>query len=47
MSAVTTRSRGGYVDRPSSASLADVVNIILDKGLVIDATCGCRWSGSS
>ncbi|WP_418606616.1 hypothetical protein [Georgenia sp. SUBG003] len=46
MSAVTTRSRGGYVDRPSSASLADVVNI-LDKGLVIDATCGCRWSGSS
>jgi gas vesicle structural protein len=37
MSAVTTRSRGGHVDRPSSASLADVVNIILDKGLVIDA----------
>jgi hypothetical protein len=32
----TTRSRG-YIDRPSSSSLADVVNIILDKGLVIDA----------
>ena len=32
------RSRGGgYADRPSSSSLADVVEIILDKGLVIDA----------
>ncbi|MGC5615128.1 gas vesicle protein GvpJ [Georgenia sp. Z1491] len=31
------RSRGSYVDRPSSSSLADVVEIILDKGLVIDA----------
>ncbi|HIW99942.1 MAG TPA: gas vesicle structural protein GvpA [Candidatus Nesterenkonia stercoripullorum] len=30
------RSRGSYVDRPSSSSLADVVEIILDKGLVID-----------
>lgn len=30
------RSRGGYLDRPSSSSLADVVEIILDKGLVID-----------
>lgn len=28
---------GGYADRPSSSSLADVVEIILDKGLVIDA----------
>ncbi|GAB3260061.1 gas vesicle protein GvpJ [Arthrobacter pigmenti] len=28
---------GGYVDRPSSSSLADVVEVILDKGLVIDA----------
>lgn len=38
MSASTVeRSRGGYVDRPSSSSLADVVEIILDKGLVIDA----------
>lgn len=33
----STRGRGGYVDRPSSSSLADVLNIILDKGLVIDA----------
>ncbi|WP_218221670.1 gas vesicle protein GvpJ [Nesterenkonia sp. Act20] len=31
------RSQGSYVDRPSSSSLADVVEIILDKGLVIDA----------
>ncbi|MFI2364109.1 gas vesicle protein GvpJ [Promicromonospora sp. NPDC019610] len=37
MTAVTTRApSSGYVDRPSSASLADVINIILDKGLVID-----------
>ncbi|GAA1646446.1 gas vesicle protein GvpJ [Georgenia ruanii] len=37
MSTVATRSHGSYVDRPSSASLADVVALILDKGLVIDA----------
>ncbi|MFD7025562.1 gas vesicle protein GvpJ [Promicromonospora sukumoe] len=37
MSAVTTGPRrSGYLDRPSSSSLADVINIILDKGLVID-----------
>lgn len=35
--ATQQRSKGGYVDRPSSSSLADVVEIILDKGLVIDA----------
>jgi len=35
---VTTQQRqSGYVDRPSSSSLADVVELILDKGLVIDA----------
>jgi hypothetical protein len=27
----------GYLDRPRSSSLADVVELILDKGLVIDA----------
>ncbi len=37
MSEVTTRSQGGYVQRPHQSSLADVINIILDKGLVIDA----------
>lgn len=31
------RSSGGYLDRPQSSSLADVIDIILDKGLVIDA----------
>jgi gas vesicle structural protein len=36
-SAAMQRSRGSYVDRPSPSSLADVVEIILDKGLVIDA----------
>ncbi|MET7403524.1 gas vesicle protein GvpJ [Dactylosporangium sp. NPDC005572] len=28
---------GGVVDRPNSASLADVLDTILDKGIVIDA----------
>lgn len=32
----TRRSQGSYVDRPASSSLADVVELILDKGLVID-----------
>ncbi len=27
----------GYLDRPRSSSLADVIEIILDKGIVIDA----------
>ncbi|XRO74517.1 gas vesicle protein GvpJ [Xylanimonas sp. McL0601] len=30
-------SHGGYLERPRSSSLADVVEMILDKGLVIDA----------
>jgi gas vesicle structural protein len=35
---VQAQSRGGgYLDRPSPSSLADVVEIILDKGIVIDA----------
>ncbi|HEX3336078.1 MAG TPA: gas vesicle protein GvpJ [Jatrophihabitans sp.] len=37
MTPPSPRSRGGYIDRPSPSSLADVVEIILDKGLVIDA----------
>jgi hypothetical protein len=28
---------GGYLERPRSSGLADVIEIILDKGLVIDA----------
>src|SRR4051794_4536320 len=35
-SAVEQRS-SGYLDRPRSSSLADVVELILDKGMVIDA----------
>jgi hypothetical protein len=31
------QQRGGYIDRPHSSSLADVLELILDKGLVIDA----------
>jgi hypothetical protein len=34
---VTAQRSGGYLDRPSPSSLADVVEIILDKGIVIDA----------
>lgn len=33
----TTRRQGGYLDRPAPSGLADVVEVILDKGLVIDA----------
>ena len=31
------RSGGGYLERPASSGLADVIEIILDKGIVIDA----------
>jgi hypothetical protein len=37
MTTAVQQRRGGYVDRPSPSSLADVVEMILDKGLVIDA----------
>jgi hypothetical protein len=30
-------AHGGYVERPRPSGLADVVDIILDKGLVVDA----------
>jgi gas vesicle structural protein len=33
----TTQTGGGYAGRPSSSGLADVIDSILDKGLVIDA----------
>lgn len=35
--AVQPSGGGGGFDRPSSSSLADVIDTILDKGLVIDA----------
>jgi hypothetical protein len=31
------RSSGGYMERPRPSGLADVIDVILDKGLVIDA----------
>jgi hypothetical protein len=35
--AVATRPSGGYIERPQPSGLADVLEIILDKGIVIDA----------
>src|SRR5215510_8952777 len=37
MAATGPRRSGGYLDRPAPSSLADVIDTILDKGLVIDA----------
>lgn len=37
MTTLSQGRRGSYVDRPSPSGLADVVDLILDKGLVIDA----------
>jgi gas vesicle structural protein len=33
---VASQPRNRYLDRPSPSSLADVIDTILDKGLVID-----------
>ena len=33
---VASQPRNRYLERPSPSSLADVVDVILDKGLVID-----------
>src|SRR5215210_2112218 len=35
--AALARAGGGYLERPASSGLADVIDVILDKGLVIDA----------
>jgi hypothetical protein len=37
MSTAALAQRNPYLERPASSSLADVVDLILDKGLVIDA----------
>jgi hypothetical protein len=37
MTVQAQRTGSGYLDRPAPSSLADVVEIILDKGIVIDA----------
>ena len=39
------RSGGGYLERPAPSGLADVVEVILDKGLVIDAYVGVSVIG--
>jgi gas vesicle structural protein len=33
----SARRGGGYLERPAPSGLADVIEIILDKGIVIDA----------
>src|SRR6187549_3562631 len=33
----SARRSGGYLERPAPSGLADVIEVILDKGLVIDA----------
>ncbi len=35
--ATSQRKGGGYLERPAPSGLADVIEIILDKGIVIDA----------
>jgi len=35
--ATSQRRGGGYLERPAPSGLADVISIILDKGIVIDA----------
>ena len=37
MTVATQRRGGGYLERPAPSGLADVIEIILDKGIVIDA----------
>ena len=37
MTVSTQRRGGGYHERPAPSGLADVIEIILDKGIVIDA----------
>jgi hypothetical protein len=37
VAATGPRRSGGYLERPAPSSLADVIDSILDKGLVIDA----------
>lgn len=37
MTVQSHRRSGGYLERPAPSGLADVIEIILDKGMVIDA----------
>ena len=46
MAATGPRRSGGYLERPAPSSLADVIDSILDKGLVIDAYVRVSLVGS-
>jgi gas vesicle structural protein len=37
MTMQSQRRSGGYLERPAPSGLADVIEVILDKGIVIDA----------
>ena len=37
MTVQTSQRKGSYLERPTPSSLADVIDTILDKGIVIDA----------
>jgi hypothetical protein len=37
MTVASQRRGGGYLERPAPSGLADVVEVILDKGIVVDA----------
>src|SRR4051812_25072496 len=37
MTVTSSRRGGGYLERPAPSGLADVIEIILDKGIVVDA----------
>ena len=45
MNSLAPRQPGGYLDRPHSSSLADVLTVVLDKGLVIDAYVSVSVAG--
>jgi gas vesicle structural protein len=38
METALAQTGGGYLERPRPSGLADVIDILLDKGLVVDAT---------
>jgi hypothetical protein len=44
--AAATSTGSGYLSRPGGGSLAEVIDIILDKGLVIDAYVRVSLIGS-
>lgn len=45
--AVDTQGQSNYLARPQPSGLAEVIDIILDKGLVIDIYVRVSWLASS